>query len=637
MRRLFCLQIVSFVLLVHLTPGAAVRAQDLILTDDIPTAEMKAEIDGLIEQLGAEKYRDRKRAETELKKIGLVAIEPLQAVSPYADTEIRLRARRLIQILRKQFVSEGVPPSLKHFFNGYDEMSVNERRLQLTKIIALPIALESGLLSRLARFEEDDELSKFAALAVLRSNLEDPEVRDRLLIGIGYSERSACQWIRSYVESHTKPDQSLLQLRDLLSEEQRLMAAGSASTSRDIVDGLAQRIVDLLFKAGREQEAFDEVRQVAVNGQTALQRLWAVDWLIKHSAWEVIVDLAEVEKFKENSLLLYRLAEAASKAGNDEQAEQLANQAFQLAGRGIEDYPVVFNSFLMTLAKQDPTNTNRLAMAVSLAETRGMSDWAEREYRQAISTEDVSVLNYASSKLSELLHDQQRDEEAANVRAEILERVDNNKALKELFQAYRMEYESRMHYYRACDARLKGRFDEEVVHLKKAVEVDPQDIEALIAIFRAKGADEELQTSNRKRIKLVAATYLNRITKYESRLKLRNPNTPFISKDLITDENQFAWLVGNTEGDIDEAIRRSEHTVRERPADGGYIDTLARCYYRKGNFEKAVKLQKMAVELLPFNQQIRRQLNTFEEALAAANDPQDAPSESQSPEPSDQP
>ena len=59
----------------------------------------------------------------------------------------------------------------------------------------------------------------------------------------------------------------------------------------------------------------------------------------------------------------------------------------------------------------------------------------------------------------------------------------------------------------------------------------------------------------------------------------------------------------------------------------GYVDTLARCYYRKGDFAKAVELQKKAAELLPYYQQIQRQLRTFEEALERSQEPVDGNSD----------
>ena len=334
-----------------------------------------------------------------------------------------------------------------------------------------------------------------------------------------------------------------------------------------MVDGLSQRIVDLLLKAGHDDEAFAEVKQVAVEGQTPLQRLWAVDWLIKQSAWDEVADLTNVKNFNENALLLYRLAEAALRSGAEAEAESLAEKAFGLAGAGTaEDYPVLFNSVLMTWLRQDDTNTRRLAMASALAENRGMIDWAIREYRESATTEDPQLLRSSTRQLSLLLHDHQRDEEAAKVRQDAIDRTKEDKGFADYFKG---EYESAMHYFRACRAKRDGKFDEEVEHLKKAIKADPNDVEALIALYRANGADEALKKSNQKQIRRVAATFMNRIRVYEARLKSRSPNQAMLRDDLIFDENQYAWLIGNTEGDIDEAIRRSEHTVRERPANGG--------------------------------------------------------------------
>ena len=88
---------------------------------------------------------------------------------------------------------------------------------------------------------------------------------------------------------------------------------------------------------------------------------------------------------------------------------------------------------------------------------------------------------------------------------------------------------------------------------------------------------------------------------------------------LATDYNQFAWLVGNTYGDFDEAIRLSHKSLELRPDAGGFLDTLGHCYYAKGDLENAVKYQTQAVKLEPHTGLIQRKLNQFEKELAQAN------------------
>ena len=87
--------------------------------------------------------------------------------------------------------------------------------------------------------------------------------------------------------------------------------------------------------------------------------------------------------------------------------------------------------------------------------------------------------------------------------------------------------------------------------------------------------------------------------------------------------NEYAWMVCNTEGDVDLAIKYSQKSVdtaRQLPSDSGvtesgFLDTLAHCYAAKGDYENAVKIQTRAVELEPWTQQIVRALDQFKSQL----------------------
>ncbi len=78
--------------------------------------------------------------------------------------------------------------------------------------------------------------------------------------------------------------------------------------------------------------------------------------------------------------------------------------------------------------------------------------------------------------------------------------------------------------------------------------------------------------------------------------------------------NQFAWLVANTEGDLDEALKYSQKSLELYPDNGELYDTLARVYYAKGDYENALKNQKHAAELKPHNFLIAKQLELFKKA-----------------------
>jgi tetratricopeptide (TPR) repeat protein len=93
--------------------------------------------------------------------------------------------------------------------------------------------------------------------------------------------------------------------------------------------------------------------------------------------------------------------------------------------------------------------------------------------------------------------------------------------------------------------------------------------------------------------------------------------------------NQWAWLVSNTEGDYQQAIRYSHRSLelnkRGETGSASFLDTLGRCYYAAGDYENAVKYEREAIAKVNYMQVMQRQLALFEKALAdkkgAANKP----------------
>ena len=112
---------------------------------------------------------------------------------------------------------------------------------------------------------------------------------------------------------------------------------------------------------------------------------------------------------------------------------------------------------------------------------------------------------------------------------------------------------------------------------------------------------------------LIACHRLTRQTP-EFRAKIRgliNKSAAKLRKEMAEDPsdaaayNQFAWLVGNTEGDLDEALRCSQKSIQLKPDSGGYHDTLAHVYFARGEYEKAVATQTKAIQLEPHSGIIR--------------------------------
>ena len=156
-----------------------------------------------------------------------------------------------------------------------------------------------------------------------------------------------------------------------------------------------------------------------------------------------------------------------------------------------------------------------------------------------------------------------------------------------------------MHYFAAMGYLQKGDVKSHVKHLDKAIEADPTDADALIALHRLANQDERRRAKTLKLIQAAAETFRQQIAK--------SPKT-------ATAYNQFAWLVSNTEGDFQEALRYSKKSLKIRPNTSAYLDTLGRCFYAVRDYKNALKNQRLAVELDPHARQLRRQLDLFEQA-----------------------
>ena len=85
------------------------------------------------------------------------------------------------------------------------------------------------------------------------------------------------------------------------------------------------------------------------------------------------------------------------------------------------------------------------------------------------------------------------------------------------------------------------------------------------------------------------------------------PDSPLIN-------NNLAWLCAISNRKIDEAMTLSNRALELEDDNQNYVDTLAEIYFRLGNREKAVEIQKRCVELNPQVQLFKDRLKHFEES-----------------------
>jgi tetratricopeptide (TPR) repeat protein len=588
--------------LLALLPAFAFAAPESPADAARSAEELNDRITKLITQLGDQEYVSRARAQRELTQIGLEAVEALTAARNSSDVEVAAQAKFIVRQIRSNWTRPSDPAELTLILDDYDSGSLEVRREKIKQIADMGERPRSALVSlewlcRLARFEDSELLAKEAALKAMQQSIptDKKEAGDRYSLisrTVARSRRPASLWLKAYVLEPTNPSAAIEAWEKVIEAEEHVLDKQS-ETSPLLMSTLLRRQVGLLDQLKRPEDALKAIaRLVKLERGDAESLVPLVDWLSERKAWQILDDVSErfAAAINADPVLLYTLANARRVQGNQALADELAKKAFALNPDKIEEH----------------------ARMANYLQHHGLHDWSDREYRFLIDKfqlTDVTGLRVRSI-LSENLHDRQREAEAAEVLKPLVDLIDKGDiAIRQVLDSVDRPAEgikSRMLYFQAMDAQLKGNEKEHGELLKKAIAADSTDADVLIGLYRLPSQDAE----HRKRtIDLIRKAVEQSKTVIEE-----FPEDP-------TAYNQLAWLVGNTEGNVDEAIEFSQKSVELRRAGGnegigGYLDTLAHCYYGKGDYANAVETQEEAARLEPHSQAIARQLKVFKEALA---------------------
>ena len=579
------------------------------LGDDPPAAD-EARIGELIGQLGADDFAVREKAQAELAQLGLEAFDALHLAQNDNDPEVALRARHLVRSMNVRWFLDSDSPDVQKILRGYGEQNDVERKSRIDRLASLDNREGTAALCRIARFETIDVLSKAAALKVMvQPEITDAAVREQLAKNInqimGNSNRSPANWLRLYARTLADPASALAEWDETTQAEQATMAKHPEKTSREIVRDLFRWQVELLKRLGKDEEAVAVIRRTfGLLDGTPEQVKELVGWLTHAQRFDVVLEVSKrfAETFADSPELLYRLADAQQKLGKTADANATAERALAVKPDQLDEH---------------------LLVAVKLQDL-GMHEWSQREFRHIIKGSPPGSINDFRSRfyLSELLHDQAKEADAADTLQPLCELMDKDEAAKQTCNRLNRDPESvysRMHFFRALALAEQGNGAEAETRLDKAVTQDPTDADALIALFRLPNQSEARKEKTKKLVEQTAQQYRTQLEQYKT-IAEQAPNEQIQNQANLSVAlmcNQLAWLISNTTGDFDEAVRLSQRSLELRPDYPGYLDTLGRCYYAKGDLENAVKYQSQAVKLDPHSGQIRRQLDLFQKELAA--------------------
>ncbi len=502
--------------------------------------------------------------------------------------------------MRVEWADRDDPPEIKRLLQDYESQDSAQRQATMHRLAVLPGCSGIPALCRLVRYEKSAVLSKQAAIEVLGVANPGAEPEKEVVAAVRKvlekSHRAAAQWLLAYASFAENPAAAAGPWDKMIEAEESLLQASSEATTREIVVALVHFQVARLKKLGRNDDALAAMRRLIRldNGDTETL-VETLQWLIEQQAWKVVDAAADrfAAVIAGDAVLSYAVAEAQLAQGRKSRAEELAAQALKLnPGKEIHAVNIHF------------------AAAMSLQKW-GLFAWAEKEYRYIMATAvSLNVTTLAAYRLAEMEHDQGDDLAAAEVLQTAVTAAAANRPAPNPPtpnpSASLPQLRSQMDYFFACHWEAKGDKLKARQHLEKALAEDPSDIDVLIACYRIAGQTPEFHQK-------VLGLIRNEVQMAREKIDEE--------KDNAAAYNQLAWLVANTEGDLDEALKDSQRSLEilregnDRDT-GGYYDTLGRVYFAKGDFQNAVTYQTKAAELEPHSGLIRRQLELFRKTLA---------------------
>ena len=576
---------------------------------EVPTGPSKGHVEKLIRDLGSPRFATRRAASIELRQIGSEAFDMLYAATDDADPEVAASANYLLRQIPIRWVHTDDSAQVRSLMRQYSQESEAARLKRVNQLDSLPEGAGTAVLCRIARYDRSPLVSRTAAMGIIRpaerpkvQARPDPEVIEREL---GASTRPAAMWLRQFLVQLRDPALSVVAWKSLIANESARLDKNMGDTSSDIVLGLSWNLADLYRQIGDQPAlaiALDQMIGLAAEGSDeTLVSLLA--WLTENKSWDVLDVFLTKHKsrLEQGKRPLYYAALARDKQGKREQADELATKAASVAAR--------------------PNTFEGLKVAKEL-EQRSKFEWAVREYRRAIDKQPNESLEVivARHNASALLHDYEHEKEAADILEPLKKAVTDEGRFSQLYAKTREywsdqvdlptpeEIAAHYHFYRARQYQQEKDWKRARKELELAIKAEPKDADVLIDMYRLPESDNEWRANVREQIRKLADTLQHEIDE---------------SPTDASPYNQWAWLVSNTEGDYQQAIRYSQRSLElNKHGDSGaasFLDTLGRCYYAAGDYENAIKYEREAIAKVEHLQVMQRQLALFEKARADKN------------------
>ena len=634
---------VAICLLTANLPDRAVEADQVDTTTQSQDGGGRQTINELIEGLASPSYATRIRCRDQLARIGLAAFDQLREAREHPDSEVAIVARQLTSGLQVQWSTPEDSSNVRELLSEYGSRGVLERKRRIEQLGKMPRAESMQALLRLARFEPNSRLSRLTALAILQQEItvlasigipsestEQPDdVQKRLdeanLIESRLGDQTTVPnaWLRQYATDLREGQVQSRGWSELI-QQQRQTAIAADSSPADIADDLLQ-LVWITAERAIGNGLPDVAQEIVIQNVELIppridDLVKATSWALDHSLHQCVIEMQNTyrDRYEESPVLLYSAAEAYSQEGNTSIANGLAEQALVINPLPEMDAPTnpegpaksIHPQIIGVHAKAHVKIANELAQ-------RGLFQWAEKEYELVIDRLplDHTVSAYARLQSATMYGELQDHAAVVRTLTPLAKRISQDDEFDERLIAANFTsaiVRSDLQYHRGLLMIEQGKLEQAREDLQQAFEIY-KNIDILIAMYRLDGDEQWKQTVNELLIQQIrlAEIDVDEATSSSQRIGPFRLSNHQVAKRL----NAYAWLVSNTEGDYQKALRYSLQSLRKTPNQSALMDTAARCYFAVGDLESAVKMQAEACRKMPHSPPLQRQLGQFREAL----------------------
>lgn len=627
--------------------------------DSQATVETTAAVDGegekgaapgearrLVEALGSDSYATRLQARAKLERMGLEAIDELRRATNDLDSEISLTAKSIVGSYAMVWFTRDDPEVVAEALEGYGAESIPDRQARILMLAEFPNRIGLPALVRIARFETSAGLSRRATIEIMGQAIDkDPAKRkaNAALIkkGVGLAARQATEWLQVYANDLASGQYSADQWRSLVRKQRDAVdSLSSEESTRASVLSLVRICAVQAASLGNKKEALRlATENLDLVPATTNDLIEACNWATDNRLYALVFELYAKNRpmFDRSAVLLYGYAFALRGRGDEEEAVRVADNAFRSSPLGQA------KDALKTMQPRELEEIAKLRREIAVKlRARGMFEWAEREYQHVI--DSVPIVDSTSVKcrsdLSIMFGELGRHQDVVDLLGPLLERMEKDDEFEAKINAdqniarYVASWASRAEYHKALldlEKHAEGDTENEAIlekarqRMMSAYIGNPRDIDVLIKMYSTKG-DKSWRDAVKTQLTKAEKGRLTTIKNYKTVLARGGPN---VNVDMALAEalNNYAWLICNTEGDYQQALKFSLESLEIRE-DSAKLDTCGRCYFAVGDLDNAIRVQKRALALEPHSPPLKRQLREFEQAkkkaeLAAENAKED--------------